>query len=312
MNKKALLAFSLLFLLALTFGCIGGKKEEGSGEQGVGTLNATILVNGVKTNTLNLVSNQNAQIGIKIKNTGVNPIENVTGRILGCLEAEDAYVDEILPNNQRYMSWDVRAPEMGEGERINCPTTIRICFDYNSKGYTDLVFIPGDYNDVPPSPSRYVSSDFLDIAYNFGVDRVIPDSDENTLSGQIIIKNVGPGWVDYINYSNNLSLNTIRKINITLIGDNIEITKFGGLSKSELGDWLSDDGKSLVITSDNVGEYKYLLKLIQGKELFLKMNIEPTNPAAFQESTKIYQLRTEINHGYCIDIATLDTTLRGR
>ena len=313
MNKKILFAFSLLFLLALSLGCIGGNKNSNNNAQATsGTLNATILINGVQRNNMVLVSEQNAQIGLKLKNNGNEPIENVTGRVLGCLNSSDAFTEEVLPHTQKYLSWDVKAPELGEGEKINCPTTIRICFDYTTKGYTDLVFVPEDYNEAPPSPSHTVSGDYLGINYKFGVARVMKQGD-NEMNGEITINNIGDGWVDYINYTNGMSLNTLRKVNITLIGDNIAISKFGGLDQSELSNWLSNDKKTLILTADNTKEgYSYLTKLVQGKSLFLKLNINVTNPDSFQDGTKIYQLRTEINYGYCIDIATLDTTLSGR
>ena len=311
MDRKALFAFFLLFLLVLTFGCIGETKEEKKNNPGI--LNATILINGIESNKIDLVSYQNAQVGVKIINHGTEKITNVTGRLLGCLDTNDARVDEILPNTQKYMSWSVKAPELGQGEKINCPTTIRLCFDYTSKGYTDLVFLPENYADVPPVGSSTSAGDFLKFDYAFGTNRVTNEGN-NEFSGNIYLRNVGPGWVDYATYSDGLAMNTIKNITITIIGDNIEIIKFGDLNQSTLNNngWLSDDNKNITISTDNIGNYKYLLKLVQGKELFFKMSMNVTNPSEFQDSTKIYNLKTEANYGYCIDIATIDTTLKGR
>ena len=310
---RRLFVFFLLFLLVLSFGCTGGSKEKPH-QQNTGSLNATVLVNGIQSDTLSLVSNQNAQIGVNLKNNGVRTLFNVTGRLLGCLEANDSNISEILPNTKNYLSWDVKAPEMGEGETMNCPTTIRICFNYTSKGYTDIVFVPENYNDIPPASSSTSSSDYFNFNYKFGVNRVINNSNDNTFSGEIYLKNIGPGWVDYVNYSNGLSMNMLRSINLTLIGDNLEIVKFGGLNQSTLqsNGWLRNNNKTLNINSSNVDSYGYLIKLIQGKELFDKMTLNVTNSHAFQDSTYIAGLKTEVNHGYCIDVATLNTQLSGR
>lgn len=311
MDKKILFAFSLLFLLALTFGCIGGSKEKE--KSNLGSINATILINGVESNKMNLVSNQNAQVGVKISNYGTGTIKNVTGKLLGCIGTKDAHADEILPNTQKYISWSVKAPELGQGESINCPTTIRLCFDYTSKGYINLIFLPENYTEAPPVASSTSSGDFLKFSYAFGINRITNEGD-NEFSGNIYLKNIGPGWVDYATYSNGLAMNTIKNMTITIQGDNIEIIKFGSLNQSTLHKkgWLTSDNKNLTISAKDIGNYKYLLKLIQGKELFLKLSMNVTNPTSFQDSTKIYNLRTEANYGYCIDIATIDTTLRGR
>ena len=312
MDKK-LFIFFLLFFLVLSFGCTGGSKEKAK-QQNTGSLNATVLVNGVKSNTLSLVSEQNAQIGVNLKNNGVRPLFNVTGRLLGCLTSKDSSVAEILPNTKNYLSWGIKAPTMGEGESITCPTTIRICFDYISKGYTDIVFVPENYSDVPPSPSSTTSSDYFNFNYKFGVNRVINGGNDNTFSGEIYLKNTGSGWVDYVNYTDGLNINMLRSINLTLIGDNLEIVKFGGLNQSTLKNngWLRNNNKTLYIDSNNVSSYGYLIKLIQGKELFDKMTLNVTDSNVFQHSTYIAGLRTEVNHGYCVDVATIDTHLNGR
>jgi hypothetical protein len=252
---------------------------------------------------------------VNLKNNGIRTMTNVTGKLLGCLDANDSHVDEILPNTKNYLNWDVKAPEMGEGETMNCPTTLRICFDYISKGYTDLIFLPENYSDVPPSPGSTSSSDYLNFGYKFGVNRVISGSNDNTFSGEIYIRNIGPGWVDYANYSNGLSMNTLRSINLTLVGDNLEIVKFGGLNQPTLHSkgWLTNNNKTLMITtSKNIENYGYLIKLIQGKELFDKITLNVTDSSAFQDNSYIASLKTEVNHGYCIDAATINTRLSGR
>jgi hypothetical protein len=313
--KKTLIAFSLLFLLALSFGCIG-ENNNAKNQTTAGALNATVLVNGVETNKMSLVSGQNAQVGVKLLNNADVPLKNVKGRLISCLGVYDSKTNDIPPKSEAYMSWNVKAPSMGESEVITCPTTIRICFETTTKGYTDLVFIPENYTDVPPVAHSTSQGSFLMFIYKFGVARVIGNS-ENEISGNIYLRNTGNGWVDYITYPENsgLGLNVIKNMTITLEGDNIEIQKFGSLNQTELLDkeWLSSDKKTITITSGDVeGGYSYLLKLIQGKELFQKLTIGITNPKEFQDSTHIYRLKTEANYGYCINVAEIDTTISGR
>ena len=304
--------FFLMFLVAFSMGCIGGENKQ---KNVTNSLNTQVLVNGIQTDKIHLVSGQSVQIGVKIKNEGNSKIENLTGRVLGCLSSGDRLPQkqELTPNSEVYLSWDIKAPQMGEGETINCPTTIRICFETETKGYTDLVFLPEDYSEEPPVAHKESFSDFLKFDYNFGVMRVIDSTEEgkNTFSGNIYLTNVGNGWVDYISYKNNLNLNVLKELNVTLVGDNIKFTSFGGV-KNIPNNWISNNGKTLVITPSNVGDYSYILRLIQGKELFEKVGFETTDSGKFQDSTHIYQLKTSAKYGYCIDVATLDTTLSGR
>ncbi|MCD6546974.1 MAG: hypothetical protein J7K22_00250 [Nanoarchaeota archaeon] len=321
MDKK-IFAFFLLFSLVLFLGCIGGNKEKKTEEVSTGTLNATILINGKETNNLVLVSGQSAQIGLRLKNVGSRDIFNATGFLIGCLESEETDKYDIAPNGEQFFSWTVRAPVLGTSEIIKCPTTIRICFDSVSKGYTELIFIPETYNDVIPAPNYYSSGDFLKFTYNAGAMRVIcnktngecnvADPSINNMVIAVYTRNIGPGWVDYRKYSNGLAINTLKKLSFNLSGDNVEIIKFGELSKEQLDNWLSDDGKYLEIKASEAGDYKYLLKLVQGKELYSRIVLNVKNPDAFQDGLNVYTLNSEADYGYCVDVATINVELRGR
>ncbi len=318
MDKK-IFGFFLLFSLVLFLGCIGGGEKPSSEEQvGIvnkGTLNATILINGKPGDSITLLSSQSAQIGLTLKNSGLRTLGNVTGMLLGCLESDLDNPGDIEPKSAQYLSWTVTAPLLGTSEIIKCPTSIRICFDYDSSSYTELVFIPEDYREAPPAPNAATASDFFAFSYNFGVIRVLK-SGLNEIVGQISIKNVGPGWVDYIRYQGtNLQIYTVKKLTIDISDiDGVEIVRYGELSQDKLieNGWLDDNKKVLTITEENAGNYLYFLKMIQGKELVPRIVLNITNPELFQDSVNVYTMDVDVEHGYCIDMATINTEMRGR
>lgn len=309
--------FSLIFILGCNFpgGGGGSNVSAATGEVSKGTFNASILVNGMGTSTMSLLSEQSAQIGLQIKNIGSSDLKDVKALLIGCIEGKPNKdnITVMYPNTADYLSWTVQAPPLSQSEVINCPLTIRICYDKNSSGYTELKFIPDQYTEAPEPANSFSDSDVLSISFNFPVIRVLNTS-ANDITGSLTITNIGPGWVDYSNYSvyPNLSINTIKSLTINLSANKVAITKLRDISGSDLSKWLSNGGKLLTLTTKNAGSDISLLKLVQGKELYLPLRLNVTNASIYQSAPKTELLDVTIEHGYCLDIATIQTTLRGR
>jgi hypothetical protein len=331
--NKAFFAFLILFLLVFVLGCInvgGGGGQVGPATSSAkitkGILNATVLINGVETISVPLTSQQIAEIGVKLRNIGSDKITNVTGKMYGCLndttDGANAKSAELRPNEETYLSWRLQAPTMGQSERLTCPVIMRICFDYITDGYTDIVTLPEDYSGVPPIANIYVTKDLLDMTFDIGTLRIINRADANIVTGNLIISNIGPGWVDYVNYPANsgLEMNKIRSINLTLASkDNgLFINEINEVKKSTLENagWLTSNGKTIMISSatTRVGNtsYDYLLEMIGGKELRWRMTFDVKDPSVYQNETSLETLNVVVDHGYCIDIASIDAVLSGR
>jgi hypothetical protein len=307
--------FSLIFIL----GCIGSGQptstvNASSGEVSKGTFSAALLVNGKGTDTLTLLSEQSAQIGLQIQNKGGSDINNVKASLIGCINGVPTKDTNALmsPNSQDYFSWTVQAPTLSQSEIINCPLTIRICYDTTAQGYTDLNFIPDTYTGIPETPGTFSSSAVLGLTFDFPVIRVLTDG-SNNVTGSLTITNIGPGWIDYSSYINNLTIYTLRSLAINITADKVKITKLRDLSESELkSGWVSNSGRTLNITTANAGDQISLLKLIQGNSLYLPIRLTVTDSSIYQSAPKTETLNVFVAHGYCLDLATIQTSLRGR
>ena len=309
MNKN-FFYFLLIFSLILILGCIdGGQQQQPTSNETVGqfskgTFSAKVIVNGQSTNMMTLLSQQSAQIGLQIQNVGGSDIKNVKAILVGCVEGT-VHKDKanITAGSQDFFSWTVTAPPLSQSELINCPTTIRVCYDRISRGYTELKFIPDAYLDAPEPPNSFSDSDVLATTFNIGVTRVLNNS-PNDFSGTITISNIGPGWVDYVSYTDGLSINTLRKLTINVSSSNVVITK--------LRDTPGNYGSSFVLDATTAGSNISLLKLVQGNELYLPIRLNVTNSNPYQSAPITETLNVEIDHGYCLDLATIQVTLRGR
>ena len=314
MNKN-FFYFLLIFSLILILGCIdGGQQQQPTSNESVGqfskgTFSAKVIVNGQSTNMMTLLSQQSAQIGLQIQNVGGSDIKNVKAILVGCVEG-NATKDKanITAGGQDFFSWTVKAPSLSQSEIINCPTTIRVCYDRISRGYTELKFIPDAYVEAPEAPNSYSDSDVLATTFNIGVIRVL-NNGPNEFSGAITISNIGRGWVDYVNYTDSLSINTLRKLAINISSQegslqNVLITKLRDLPINPTG--------TFVLEAASAGTSISLLKLVQGNELYLPIRLNVTNAAAFQTAPITETLNVEIDHGYCLDLATIQVSLRGR
>jgi hypothetical protein len=307
--NKNFFYFLIIFSLILILGCIGGGQQqatsnETSGQFSKGTFSAKVIVNGQNTNMMTLLSQQSAQIGLQIQNVGGSDLKNVKAILVGCAEGV-VHKDKanITAGGQDFFSWTVTAPSLSQSEIINCPTTIRVCYDRISRGYTELKFIPEDYLDTPEPPNSYSDSDVLATTFNIGVTRVLKNG-PNDFSGAITISNIGPGWVDYVTYTEGLSINTLRKLTINISSPNVAITKL----RDEPGNY----GSTFVLDAATAGSKISLLKLVQGNELYLPIRLNVTNANPYQSAPITETLNVEIDHGYCLDLATIQVTLRGR
>jgi len=317
-----------LFSLVFIFGCISGPSDqtnvnESTGEVAKGTFSANILVNGKGTDTISLLSQQSAQIGLQIRNSGDSELKNVKALVVGCIDgvATKNNASIITVGGQDYFSWTVTAPSLSQSEVINCPITIRVCYDKVSKGYTELKFIPEQYTEAPEPPTSYSDSDVLSLSFNFPVIRVLCNTtgstcnvnpNANEISGSLTITNIGPGWIDYTNYSTSegLAINTIRGLRINVTADKVKIIKLRDVSG--LRGWLSNEDRTLNLTTSKAGTEISLLRLVQGKDLYLPIRLNVTDSLIYQSEPKTETLNVEVDHGYCVDLAQLSATLRGR
>lgn len=351
MNKKILCFFLFFFFVALIMGCIGNGGRETDDETIQDGLSTQILINGVQTKRVSLVSGQSAELGLNIKNMGENPVENVNVKLVGWLgeQSESETAEEIIPGMEYFLRWSIRSPELSRGERINHRAFIRMCFDYTTESYSDIVVIPEDYG-APPVPQSRTSSDYLNVLYNIGATRAIRDR-ENKIVGQVIIRNKGSGWIDYPTYEGNLQRDLLKEIKIEIEGlEGAEITGYGGVSRDFLqrirldseeleGDYnfgVTDtiifqdmlpvinggggvgegvgriDYETIVINYEDLEPAElYLLRVIRGQELTSRIEITLPGLDLYQDSVMIGRMHVSIEHGYCMDIATLDVTLTG-
>jgi len=324
MKTKNLFIFLLIFL-AFVFGCVGGPAEtKATTEVATGPINGTVLLNGNPGNVLNLVSGQIAEISLDMRNVGVTEMKNIEARLIGCLPAREgseeiAKEESLSPNERTFLSWSVQALELGQSEIINCQDILRVCYDTESKGIREIKFLPEAWTGEQEVAHSSTTSDVLDFKYSIGTFRVLK-SGENILSGTIKIENVGPGWVDYMNRSRllrdgkpALKMNHLKSLNITISGEGVKFISISDLKGNDLTPYLTNNGRTIYLSIDQIDEnYDYLLKLIQGKELYLKFQLEVTDPDLFQDSPITRTLSIEADHGYCIDVATITVKMRGR
>lgn len=344
MNKNhfALLGFSLLFLVVFSLGC-SGFKLPGSGGDGGGTtnataasvskgpINATVLVNGKPNLDIDLVSEQNAQVGIQLQNIGNLKMSNVSAMIIGCVDVSKplAFEAELDRNERRYFSWDIKALKLSSSETMKCSETIRLCFDSVYSAYTDLIIVPETYQEAPAEASSSSSSNLLTTDFNFGVIRVLQGGD-NKITGSITIRNAAPGWVGYINYTGynkNLAQNEFRTIQIGLSNtSSMGFTKFGeeranitpgsiGYQLGILPAQITLDANRVTVFDDVTKQnksYAYLLKMVGGKEISVGIGLDIVDGAYYQAAPKIERLNMTVTHGYCIDIASISVSMRGR
>jgi hypothetical protein len=316
---KSLFVFLVPISLILVLGCIfpsgpSTTVDTATGEFSKGTFGGVLLVNGQGTETVSLLSEQSAQIGLRLRNVGSGEVENINALLVGCLEGQAvrSSTEQLLGGSEDVFSWSVQAPPLSSGEVISCPVFIRVCYDKVSRGTTELRFVPEGYTDIIEPASQFSDSDVLGINFNFGAIRVL-SSGRNEVSGAITITNIGAGFVDYTAYpaGSNLAINTLRGVTMNLTAPGVEIVRIRDVTQDKLP--LSSDARTLELTASGASiDTLSLLRLIQGREDFLQVRLNVTDPERYQEGPMTETLDVEVDHGYCIDVATLQATLRGR
>ncbi len=317
MIKKIFYFFLFFFLIVLAMGCIGNGNGETT-EHAVNGLSPTILIGGVESNRIELVTGQRTELGLNLKNLGEREIENVNSKLIGCLEVETEFdndTEEIPPGTEYYFNWRVKPMDLGRGERINCDSFFRICFDYTTESYSDVIAIPEGYG-VPPSPFSTTTGEYLNVLYNIEPTRII-DGEENRIVGEIIIRNVGTGAIDYVDYIDNPSRNILRTIEIELEGlEGAKIVRLGGDPIENIEDddgiQILEDGTKIIIDYNGLDNV-HLLRTIRGHEIRnrIEIKIPEDYSCEYQESLNIGELRLRVNNGYCIDTSPISVTMRG-
>jgi|GEM_PF-2802134 len=309
--KKFLFLFFISSLIILILGCSQPQTQESIN---MNELNATVIINGKETNSIELIPYQNAEVGVKITNNGKYEMKNVSLKLISGVKNTPKKTNEIImvPGQTMYFSWSISGISLSSNERITIPASIKVCFDYISKGYSDIVFIPESYTDIPPSSSGNFASDYLSITHDFGVNRIIPNG-INEIRGKIILKNIGKGNIDYPDYSSDynkgMTINKLRSIKINLTAPDAKIVEFNG--NSNLENWTKNPGWSLEINKSNEGEFSRTLTLLQANELSLPITINITDTNKYQEQ-RIERIYTEIEHGYCINTANFNIIMKGQ
>ena len=92
----------------------------------------------------------------------------------------------------------------------------------------------------------------------------------------------------------------------------IEFQKYGELDSTDMVDFLSGGNKIFTINASNASDFIYMLRMVQGREINSRVVLNVVSPDAFQKGVEVGTFETEIEHGYCMDIATINTVLRGR
>jgi hypothetical protein len=332
MNGKTFFTFLILFSLILVLGCLGGQSGQlsqasTSSQISKGNINASISVNGKPSTEVNLLGEQTAEVSMRIKNSGTVQMKNLETTVVGCLtlESDKPAAEDVPPGSDTYLSWTLKAPEMGQGERINCQVIIRTCYDYTTDGYVEIPVASEDYNEEISAPSAFTRSDVLSVTPQIGILRVVKD--QNTYVSRMTVTNTGPGWIDYLKYIDGKEMYKLEKIDLTVSG-NLRFDSYSGFSAEKLknahilgdGYWLSADGKTLTIdavdtqaefdaTVTGYENYAYLLKMVSGKELTLNFNLG-ADKADYPDIT-YERLTYTLQHGYCTDIATITAHLSG-
>ncbi len=246
MKTSYLLPFFIIGLLLISFGCVKNNKQDSAKavtENNVGIISYTYSLNGKNSTSITLLKGEQAELGTKLTNMGKRDMKNVTLKLISCLDplTENNYYNKLSPGETAYFSFTLLNDLSLGSQQIKCPSTVRVYFYYLTKSYTDIAVVGGEYSDEPPKLISYSDSDLLTIHYQLPqVFRVVEGSDK-IIAGNLIIKNVGDGIVDYteVGKTNEISeilIRTPKNIELTSIGGfNVNLVKLGSSSSSTGG-----------------------------------------------------------------------------
>ena len=320
MKRKTFFLFLSLIFIVFSFGCVsnGGSQEEAEASYVVAKfpINGTILINGNPGSSASLVSGEPLEISLKFKNSGDQTMYDLTGISTGCLEevSKSAAADLLEPNAQQFFSWSFKALDLQSSSKISCPQALRLCYETEADGVVQIVLVPENWNSEFPIPSSTYTSDVLSLGFQLGAVRVLKEGDNN-FTGKLIIMNVGPGWVDYANYSKYgaradgspaLGINLLKNLTLKIA------TEDSGIVIKKVFDEPVNEKETVIDTTQIGKDKEYLLRLIQGRELDIPIKFEVKDPSKYQSTPVIETLQIEIHHGYCIDVGSVDITMTGR
>jgi hypothetical protein len=333
--NKTFFFFLVLFFIIFTLGCGAFNKTGGSLDASAtsqiskGNLNSTILVNGKEKTSFDLLGEQTAIVVVNIKNIDTKEMRNLELRVYGLNVTPKLQtpVEVMYPDSTESFQWTVRAPKLGESERLTVPLIIRACYEQTVSGRTDIVVIPKD-EEVGDFGTTFTDiSGAVKLEFNTAPIALVGEGNSGHSRTDVYVRNVGAGWVDYFNYSkDNLSVSKLKEVNLQLITSSnaLKIKTFNDFDATKLivnGDSSGKITQTITIKSsdtnfdlDNTGvekSYPYFLKLVNGKELNLRLGMEVLDGSDYEQTTSEL-LKVNATYGYCLDLATLNVNMRGR
>lgn len=314
MEKIQILPFLFLFFIITSLGCIGPLQDGGDGEPKKnktveGVLKSKILINGENKKSVTLISEQRAEVGVQVQNIGNQTLYNLSAKLIGIdWEGEnETEIDEMKPGQENYLFWTVKAPEMSSGQEITMPARIRAYFDRTSEGYTDLKIYPAKMGSVSP-PIEHSRGKLIDMEFNVGVVRMLNQS--KNITGELKLKNTGPGWVDYPTYNKSKGhckgMNLIRKVSLNISSNKSDRITF---IEPEAGD-LKNENKTLVLECNEV-ENSNLYRLRMLDQSRLKIPFELNIPKSYSGNRYTGRIYVEVNYGYATKLTGADITMEG-
>ena len=236
MRIAKLFPFFIVVILLFSFGCVGNNTQNQNAEtksvNTLGILQYEYSLNGKNVTSIHLLNGEQIQVGIKITNLGKHPINNVTLKLISCIDpaASNNYYNQILPQSSSYFSFTLVNNLSLASQEIKCPSTARVYFDYYTQSYHDIAVLGSSYSNQPPASHTYTDSELLSIKYELPSAFKIIDNNK-IISGRIVITNIGNGFVDYPTFGKS---NQLKEIDIRL-PNNFTLLEVGGYPITTIG-----------------------------------------------------------------------------
>ncbi len=314
--KKLLIP--ILFVLFLTFGCVGQNKETAKAvtNNTVGILSYTYSINGKNTNTMNLMRNQEKTIDVHVKNIGRYKMNDFRLKLISCLEPKRSndHISSLMPGSEAYFNYVLFNNLSLTGQTVRCESIVRAYFFYKTMGYFDIALINSSYKGSQPTLEGYSDSELLKMSYDFPREFVMLG--EN-ITGKLVVKNVGLGFVDYYNQSIG-SMNSIYNITLEIPAD-LKLLYIGGnevnsswvtINSEKIG---GEDYKVYTLGYDKLKNYPGMLWMLTmgtgvGNTglLYLPITLQPPENV---KNYKIERIFVEIHYGYSYDLFKFNLNL---